>query len=79
MDLGRHGWHPRWTELPPSNNLALALATALGGCVSINVNEADEKVDVAPMPSALVGTWDVGTQLKFVGTRVLSVIRPGTR
>eukprot|EP01038_Epipyxis_sp_PR26KG_P016651 gene16651-22762_t len=38
---------------------ALALATALGGCVSINVNEADEKVDVAPMPSALVGTWDV--------------------
>ena len=29
MDLGRHGWHPRWTELPPSNNLALALANAI--------------------------------------------------
>ncbi|WP_313589617.1 hypothetical protein [Aquidulcibacter sp.] len=38
---------------------ALALAGALSVCFSINVNEADEKVDVAPMPSALIGIWDV--------------------
>jgi len=37
----------------------LALAVAFGGCVSINVNEGDEEVDLAPMPSALIGTWDV--------------------
>ncbi|MFO0318369.1 MAG: hypothetical protein ACK51R_14945, partial [Hyphomonadaceae bacterium] len=66
---------------------ALALATALGGCVSINVNEADEKVDVAPMPSALVGTWDVSlysdpnaepSKTEFVVTEVTAGTFKGT-
>jgi hypothetical protein len=38
---------------------AIAMAGALGGCISIDVNEADVKVDVAPSPSTLVGSWDV--------------------
>lgn len=66
---------------------ALVLAGALGGCVSINVNEMDEKVDVAPTPSALIGTWDVSlysdpnaepSKTEFVVTEVTAGTFKGT-
>lgn len=66
---------------------ALSLALALGGCVSINVNDTDEKIDVAPMPSALIGTWDVSlysdpntepSKTEFVVTEVTAGTFKGT-
>lgn len=66
---------------------ALTLALALGGCVSINVNDTDEKIDVAPMPSALIGTWDVSlysdpntepSKTEFVVTEVTAGTFKGT-
>ncbi|WP_284359967.1 hypothetical protein [Candidatus Phycosocius spiralis] len=38
---------------------ALALTSVLAGCISIDVNEAEVKAEIAPTPSSLIGSWDV--------------------
>jgi hypothetical protein len=39
--------------------MAAAALMSLGGCIAINVNEADEAINFTPAPSALLGSWDV--------------------
>jgi hypothetical protein len=66
---------------------AVAMTSALGGCVSINVNDADVKAEVAPSPSNLVGSWDVSlyydansepSKTEFVVTEVTAGTFKGT-
>ena len=49
-------------KLAASIALGLAVAVPLGGCVTINVNEADVSRSTLPAPSALLGTWEVSLQ-----------------